>query len=94
MKNNNCIKHYLTTVGLQQNWLIWSALLDIFKFVLCSMVVYIGGLWTVNLLSVKATESVKGTTAIFISYTLIFWIGIAVVALLIPLTLWKEKPHE
>jgi len=93
MKNNYYKNQYLTTVGLQQKWLVWSALFDVFKFALSSMVVYIGGLWIVYLSLVKATGSVKGTIDIC-SYTYIFWISIAVVALLIPLTLWKEKPHE
>ena len=101
-----------------------SASLDSIEFALGSLFVYIGGLWAVDLLPVKAAGSVKGIIGIFsyvgaatqdwisgmlidkgkvtvegvtsydFSYAYIFWIGAAVVALLIPLTLWKEKPHE
>ncbi len=79
---------------IQQNKLDFnSTSLGIFEFVLGSLVVYIGGLWAVDLLPVKATGSVKGIIGIF-SYAYTFWIGTAIVALLIPLTLWKEKPNE
>lgn len=100
------------------------AALGLFEFTLGALVVYIGGLWAVDLLPVKAAGSVKGIIGIF-SYVgaatqdwisgiligngksvtdgiatynfdqaFIFWIGSAIIAALIPLTLWKEKPHE
>ena len=104
----------------------WMSILafSIFEFSLGTLVVYIGGLWAVDLLPIKAAGSVKGIVGIFSylgaatqdwisgllidsgkttvngidSYNFdvpfIFWIGAAVVALLIPLTLWKTKPQE
>ena len=88
------------------------------------MVVYIGGLWAVDLLPTKAAGSVKGIIGIF-SYigaatqdwisgllinnskttingiesynfdtAFIFWISASIIAILIPLTLWKEKPND
>jgi OPA family sugar phosphate sensor protein UhpC-like MFS transporter len=114
----------LLRVGPQNNLWLNGASLAIFEFALGSLVVYIGGLWAVDLLPVKAAGSVKGIIGIFsyvgaatqdwisgllidkgkvtvegvttydFSYAYIFWIGAAVVALLIPLTLWKEKANE
>ena len=96
----------------------------LFEFTLGTLVVYIGGLWAVDLLPIKAAGSVKGIIGIFsyigaatqdwISGLLIdgsktitngmatynfdaaftFWIGSAIVATLVPLTLWKEKAQE
>ncbi|NQV41504.1 MAG: hypothetical protein HQ506_04035, partial [Candidatus Marinimicrobia bacterium] len=97
------------------------AAFGIFEFALGTMVVYIGGLWAVDLLPIKAAGSVKGIIGIFsyigaatqdwISGMLIdggktvtdgvtsynfdaafaFWIGAAVIAVLVPLTLWKNE---
>ncbi len=51
---------------IQQNILDFNRTsLGIFEFVLGSLVVYIGGLWAVDLLPVKATGSVKGIIGIF-----------------------------
>ncbi len=96
----------------------------LFEFTLGTLVVYIGGLWAVDLLPIKAAGSVKGIIGIFsyigaatqdwISGLLIdggktitdgvatynfdaaftFWIGAAIVATLVPLTLWKQKAQE
>jgi len=93
----------------------------LFEFALGTLVVYIGGLWAVDLLPVKAAGSVKGIVGIFsyigaatqdwISGLLIdggksvtegvtsynfdvaftFWITAAVIATLIPLSLWKTE---
>ena len=114
----------LLRIGPDNNLILNGAALAVFEFALGSLVVYIGGLWAVDLLPVKAAGSVKGIIGIFsyvgaatqdwisgmlidkgkftvdgvtsydFSYAYVFWIGAAVVALLIPLTLWKEKPHE
>ena len=97
---------------------------SIFEFSLGTLVVYIGGLWAVDLLPIKAAGSVKGIIGIFsyvgaatqdwisgllidngkttvegidfynFDFAFVFWISSAVVALLIPLTLWKVKAHE
>jgi len=100
------------------------AALGLFEFTLGSLVVYIGGLWAVDLLPTKAAGSVKGIIGIF-SYigaatqdwisgllienskttvngienynfdtVFIFWIVSSVIAILIPLSLWKEKSNE
>ncbi len=112
---------YLAPVG---NKSFNMAALGLFEFTLGALVVYIGGLWAVDLLPIKAAGSVKGIIGIFsyvgaatqdwisgiligngktvfngvdtynFDHAFIFWIGAAVVATLIPLTLWKEKPHE
>ena len=96
--------------------------LGLFEFALGCLVVYIGGLWAVDLLPKQAAGSVKGIIGIFsyigaatqdwISGLLIeggktvtlgvtsysfdsvftFWIGSSIVAILIPLTIWKAKP--
>ncbi|MBC8344834.1 MAG: MFS transporter [Candidatus Marinimicrobia bacterium] len=101
-----------------------TAAFSLFEFALGTLVVYIGGLWAVDLLPIKAAGSVKGIIGIFsyigaatqdwISGLLIdgsktitdgvatynfdaaftFWIGAAIVATLVPLTLWKEKVQE
>jgi OPA family sugar phosphate sensor protein UhpC-like MFS transporter len=101
--------------------LISIMVFGLFEFTLGTLVVYIGGLWAVDLLPIKAAGSVKGIIGIFsyigaatqdwISGLLIdngktitdgvdtynfdaaftFWIGAAVVATLVPLTLWKQK---
>ena len=115
----------LLRIGPKNNLLLNGASLAVFEFALGSLVVYIGGLWAVDLLPVKGAGSVKEIIGIFsyvgaatqdwisgmlidkgkvvdlegvasydFSYAYTFWIGAAVVALLIPLTLWKEKPHE
>ena len=104
----------------------WISILafGLFEFTLGTLVVYIGGLWAVDLLPIKAAGSVKGIIGIFsyigaatqdwISGLLIdggktitdgvatynfdaaftFWIGAAIVATLVPLTLWKQKAQE
>jgi len=107
-----------------QNMILNAVALGIFEFALGAMVVYIGGLWAVDLLPTKAAGSVKGVVGIFsyvgaatqdwisgilidkgkivvdgttsynFNYAFIFWVGAAIVALLIPLTLWKAKAHE
>lgn len=112
---------YLAPSG---DYLISGVSLGIFEFALGGMVVYIGGLWAVDLLPTKAAGSVKGIIGIFsyagaatqdwisgilidkgktvtdgvasynFDYAFTFWVGAAVVALLIPLTLWKVKVHE
>jgi OPA family sugar phosphate sensor protein UhpC-like MFS transporter len=106
------------------NRLMSIAAFGLFEFTLGTLVVYIGGLWAVDLLPIKAAGSVKGMIGIFsyigaatqdwISGLLIdggksvtdgvtsynfdaafsFWIGAAIIATLIPLTLWKEKPKN
>ena len=106
------------------NRLMSIAAFGLFEFTLGTLVGYIGGLWAVDLLPIKAAGSVKGMIGIFsyigaatqdwISGLLIdggksvtdgvtsynfdaafsFWIGAAVIATLIPLTLWKEKPKN
>ncbi len=78
MRVNNNLQNSIT-----QN----DALSVVFKFELGSLVIFIGVLWAIDLLSVR------GIIRRF-SYANIFWIGAAIVALLIPLTLWKEKVHE
>jgi len=94
MKNNYRKINSQTIAGMQQNELsVNGSSAGVFEFVLGVLVVYIGGLWAVDLLPIKAARSVKITIDNF-SYAYTFWIGAAVVALLIPLTLWKEKPHE
>ncbi len=100
------------------------AAFGIFEFALGTMVVYIGGLWAVDLLPIKAAGSVKGIIGIFsyigaatqdwISGLLIdsgktvtdgvthynfdsafaFWIGAAIIAVLVPLTLWKNEKER
>jgi len=96
--------------------------LGLFEFALGCLVVYIGGLWAVDLLPKQAAGSVKGIIGIFsyigaatqdwisglliesgktetlgvTSYSFdsvfLFWIGSSIVAILIPLTIWKAKP--
>ena len=108
----------------QNNFIFNVAALGLFEFTLGSLVVYIGGLWAVDLLPTKAAGSVKGIIGIF-SYigaatqdwisgllienskttvygienynfdtVFIFWIVSSVIAILIPLSLWKEKSNE
>ena len=108
----------------QNSYIYNVAALGLFEFTLGCMVVYIGGLWAVDLLPTKAAGSVKGIIGIF-SYigaatqdwvsgllidnskttingidsynfdtAFIFWISASIIAILIPLTLWKEKPNE
>ena len=112
--------------NLPPNSQLMSSILvfGLFEFTLGCLVVYIGGLWAVDLLPIKAAGSVKGIIGIFsyvgaatqdwVSGLLIdngktitdgvdtynfdaaftFWIGAAVVATLVPLTLWKQKAQE
>lgn len=98
--------------------------LGVFEFSLGAMIVYIGGLWAVDLLPIKAAGSVKGIIGIFsyvgaatqdwisgilidkgktlvdtttvynFDYAFIFWFGASIMALLIPLSLWKYKTKE
>ncbi|MBT6632683.1 MAG: MFS transporter, partial [Candidatus Marinimicrobia bacterium] len=98
-----------------------TAAFGLFEFTLGTLVVYIGGLWAVDLLPIKAAGSVKGIIGIFsyigaatqdwisgllidggkttlngvdsynFDYAFTFWIGAAIIATLVPLTLWKEK---
>ena len=108
----------------QNSYIYNVAALGLFEFTLGCMVVYIGGLWAVDLLPTKAAGSVKGIIGIF-SYigaatqdwvsgllinnskttingiesynfdtAFIFWISASIIAILIPLTLWKEKPND
>jgi OPA family sugar phosphate sensor protein UhpC-like MFS transporter len=108
----------------QNSYIYNVAALGLFEFTLGCMVVYIGGLWAVDLLPTKAAGSVKGIIGIF-SYigaatqdwvsgllinnskttingiesynfdtAFIFWISSSIIAILIPLTLWKEKPND
>jgi OPA family sugar phosphate sensor protein UhpC-like MFS transporter len=108
----------------ENNMIFNMAALGLFEFALGSLVVYIGGLWAVDLLPTKAAGSVKGIIGIFsyigaatqdwISGLLIqnskttingiesynfdsvfsFWIVSSIIAILIPLLLWKEKSSE
>ncbi|MEA3287759.1 MAG: MFS transporter [Candidatus Marinimicrobia bacterium] len=107
----------------QDKWMSIAAF-GLFEFTLGTLVVYIGGLWAVDLLPIKAAGSVKGIVGIFsyigaatqdwISGLLIdggktvtngvatynfdtaftFWIGAAIVAALIPLSLWKTETNK
>jgi len=101
--------------------ILGTAAFGLFEFTLGTLVVYIGGLWAVDLLPIEAAGSVKGIVGIFsylgaatqdwvsgllidggksvtngvTSYNFdaafIFWIIAAVIAALIPLTLWKTE---
>ena len=101
-----------------------TAAFGLFEFTLGTLVVYIGGLWAVDLLPIKAAGSVKGIIGIFsyigaatqdwisgllidggkttlngvdsynFDYAFTFWIGAAIIATLVPLTLWKEKEQN
>jgi OPA family sugar phosphate sensor protein UhpC-like MFS transporter len=114
---------FIYIIPSQNKWMSISAF-SIFEFSLGTLVVYIGGLWAVDLLPIKAAGSVKGIIGIFsyvgaatqdwisgllidngkttvegidfynFDFAFVFWISSAVVALLIPLTLWKVKAHE
>ncbi len=108
----------------KRNLVLNAISLGVFEFALGSMVVYIGGLWAVDLLPTRAAGSVKGIVGIFsyigaatqdwisgilidrgkivvegasfynFDHAFIFWVGAALVALLIPFTLWKAEAHE
>ncbi len=107
-----------------KNQLMSTATFSLFEFALGTLVVYIGGLWAVDLLPIKAAGSVKGIIGIFsyvgaatqdwisgllidsgkttingvdsynFDYAFAFWIGAAIIATLVPLTLWKEKAKD
>ncbi len=124
MSTTQIISLFAIYLAPVKNVIFNMAALGLFEFTLGALVVYIGGLWAVDLLPVKAAGSVKGIIGIFsyvgaatqdwISGILIgngksvtdgiatynfdqaffFWIGSAIIATLIPLTLWKEKAHE
>jgi len=112
---------YMVPAG---NRLLTIGAFGLFEFALGTLVVYIGGLWAVDLLPVKGAGSVKGIVGIFsyigaatqdwISGLLIdggktvtdgvatynfdaaftFWIGAAIVAAIIPLSLWKTEKDK
>ena len=111
-------------VAPNQDIVMNAVSLGVFEFALGAMVVYIGGLWAVDLLPTTAAGSVKGIIGIFsyvgaatqdwisgilidkgktvvngatsysFDYAFTFWVGASLLAIMIPLTLWKSEARE